>query len=320
MFDQSINNIKQDNLVKAQFKVEESRHEQELLALNEIKTANLQAMRGLIQFLDGKVTKTEITNQLNSISTPDVENVVKAVEALATKIPPQLDLSGLESGIKALEEQLKLIPKENVELPEQKEDVRVTNLGDIDFTTLEKTIVDEVSKLAKNQKAPIVDVKASDVTVNVDTKEFTKGLTELLKAVQGLEFPEVPKTDLSKVEKKLDDSNKYLKEISEKRFGGGGGGGNGSPYVDATGKPVVVELTVDGKIPVEAGATSTYESYNDTTSDTNLVYLGKALPGTATSAAGWQIKRYNKSAGHTSFADDTTTFTLIWDNRSSYGY
>lgn len=69
-----------------------------------------------------------------------------------------------------------------------------------------------------------------------------------------------------------------------------------------------------------AATTTAYESRNDTTTDTNLVYLGKALPGTATSSAGWQIKRYNKSAGHMSFADDVTTYTKTWDNRTSYTY
>lgn len=68
------------------------------------------------------------------------------------------------------------------------------------------------------------------------------------------------------------------------------------------------------------GTTASYENRNDTTSDTNLVYLGKAAPGSASSDAAWQIKRYNKSAGHMSFADDVTTFTKTWDNRTSYGY
>lgn len=68
------------------------------------------------------------------------------------------------------------------------------------------------------------------------------------------------------------------------------------------------------------GTPPTYESYVDTTTDTNLVYLGKATPGTATSAASWQIKRYNKSTGHMSFADDATTFTKTWDSRTGYSY
>lgn len=70
----------------------------------------------------------------------------------------------------------------------------------------------------------------------------------------------------------------------------------------------------------QPGESASYESRNDTKTDTNLVYLGKALPGSATSDAAWQIKRYNKSAGHMSFADDVTTFTKVWDNRSTYGY
>ncbi len=69
-----------------------------------------------------------------------------------------------------------------------------------------------------------------------------------------------------------------------------------------------------------SSSSTSYESRNDTTTDTNLVYLGKAIPGTATSAASWQIKRYNKSAGHMSFADDVTTFTKEWDSRTSYSY
>lgn len=70
----------------------------------------------------------------------------------------------------------------------------------------------------------------------------------------------------------------------------------------------------------QPGESATYENRNDTTTDTNLVYLAKAVPGTATSDAAWQIKRYNKSAGHMSFADDATTFTKVWDDRTSYTY
>lgn len=65
---------------------------------------------------------------------------------------------------------------------------------------------------------------------------------------------------------------------------------------------------------------TTYESYTDTTTDVNLVYLGKATPGSATSDAAWQIKRYNKSTGQMSFADDITTFTKVWSDRTTYTY
>ena len=89
-----------------------------------------------------------------------------------------------------------------------------------------------------------------------------------------------------------------------------------------TGKQEYLKST-NGALEVNASVTIPevyYESRNDTTTDANLVYLGKAVPGSASSAAAWQIKRYNKSAGHMSFADDDTTFTKIWDDRTSYTY
>ena len=104
--------------------------------------------------------------------------------------------------------------------------------------------------------------------------------------------------------------------------GGGGGGGSSSPTVDTgDGVLAVPVANPDGTdISAGGGGTSTYESYVDTTTDTNLVYLGKALPGSASSDAAWQIKRYNKSTGHMSFADDETTFTKQWSERTTYGY
>ena len=187
----------------------------------------------------------------------------------------------------------------------------MSNLSEIDLKPLEKAI----KGLKVNPEVhvnPDVKVEAPNLTPIKDA------LADVIDAIKLI--PQAPVTDLSKVEKKLDKSNELLKEIVDKPMGGGGGGGNGTPYVDGTGRAVHVELTVDGKIPVEAGATSTYETRNDTTTDTNLVYLGKALPGSATSDAAWQIKRYNKSAGHMSFADDVTTFTKTWDARTSYTY
>lgn len=79
----------------------------------------------------------------------------------------------------------------------------------------------------------------------------------------------------------------------------------------------------DGTFGLSTNASTgsaSYENRNDTTTDTNLVYLGKALPGSDVTDAAWQIKRYNKSTGHMSFADDVTTFTKQWSGRTTYGY
>jgi len=58
----------------------------------------------------------------------------------------------------------------------------------------------------------------------------------------------------------------------------------------------------------------------DTASGT-VTYLGYAVPGTATSAASWKIKKIDSSSGTTiKYADGVGTYTKIWDNRASYSY
>lgn len=54
----------------------------------------------------------------------------------------------------------------------------------------------------------------------------------------------------------------------------------------------------------------------------NPLYVGKAVPGTATSAAAWQIQRLTYAAGNLSaleWADDGK-FTQVWDDRASLSY
>lgn len=52
-------------------------------------------------------------------------------------------------------------------------------------------------------------------------------------------------------------------------------------------------------------------------------YVGEAYPGTSTSEARWRIKKieYNgENPSSVSWADGTSRFTKIWDNRASYSY
>ena len=314
--DDPIQRIRQNNEAKARFELEEARHSQEIASINAIDTTIVEVMNSLVKFLDGNVSRTEVVNQIESVSTPDVARVVEAVAELGMITESnRIDLDPLKTALLSLGEKLDQLPKSFPEIPNE---VSVKNLSDIEIPEQKdidlSPIVESIKKITLTATSPEVNVEAPDLSA------IDKGLDNVVKQIKAIKFPEIPKTDLTKVEKKLDTSNKILKDILEKPVGGGGGGGSSWVATDQNGIPVPIELTVDGKIPVEAGATSNYESRNDTTSDTNLVYLGKALPGTATSDAGWQIKRYNKSAGHMSFADDATTFNKSWDLRSSYGY
>jgi hypothetical protein len=52
-----------------------------------------------------------------------------------------------------------------------------------------------------------------------------------------------------------------------------------------------------------------------------IAYLGKAAPGSATSSAVWQIKRFDFTSGVVGrFAGGTADFDKIWDNRTSLSY
>ena len=52
-----------------------------------------------------------------------------------------------------------------------------------------------------------------------------------------------------------------------------------------------------------------------------LMYVGKAQPGTLTSAAGWQIQKIDTATGtQVEWANGNANFESIWDNRASLAY
>lgn len=62
-------------------------------------------------------------------------------------------------------------------------------------------------------------------------------------------------------------------------------------------------------------------TYIDAASST-VTYLGYAKSGTATSGAGWQIKKVMTSGNVTSiaYADGDDNYDNVWDNRASLTY
>ena len=64
--------------------------------------------------------------------------------------------------------------------------------------------------------------------------------------------------------------------------------------------------------------TALYDSRLDDGS--TYLYVGEANPGTANSSTGWRIKRYTQSDLTGKWADATSAFTKIWDNRATYTY
>ena len=60
----------------------------------------------------------------------------------------------------------------------------------------------------------------------------------------------------------------------------------------------------------------------DETTTTNVTYFGKAAPGTAQSAASWQIFILDKATAPygKKYADGDSSFNKKWSSRASYTY
>lgn len=182
----------------------------------------------------------------------------------------------------------------------------------------DKKVVEALKKLDSNfveaikglEVAPQVNVAAPDVTVQapkVDLSELKTATEEGYKLVAEA-IANIPPVDIPKYPDRTDEVLEILQSIDT------------ASRLKPEFPTQIKVLNPDGSSIGSLSGSTVYESRNDTTTDTNLVYLGKALPGSATSDAAWQIKRYNKSAGTMTFADDVTTFTKTWDDRTSYTY
>lgn len=287
--------------------------------LDSVKTDIVSAIGVLIQFLDGKTTKTEVVNQLQSISTPDVENVVQAISKLDNNIlQNKLDISPLVKELQSIKRELSLVPKSHPKQAKQIESIRVNNLKDLilDTSSLEKAVRELKITPEVNVKAPVVNVEQQDL------KPIQDGLIDVLKAIQNItipELPEIPKTDTSKIEKRLDKSNEILQELVDKPIGSGGGGGNGTPYVDGTGKPVNVELVsgavpISGSITVTAKPTDAYSISNTEDTGTYKYFGFEDKDGN------WYILRKTIATNIYLYTAGASDYSTGWTNRASQTY
>lgn len=304
-------------------KLEQKRHLESLQKLSQVERSLVRSVELLIKYLDGKTTKTEVVNQLDSIATPDVDKVVKALAGLdRTVVASRVDLSSLKEVIS----ELKQIPKELPKIPEPLSKIEVTNQVDHSqhFEKLEKAIKE--LKL----EAPKVAIKVPEAKVNVaplDLKPLQTGLLQVVNAIQTQKFPESPKTNLSILEnetketnKQLDEANKSLKKIIEKPMGGGGGGG-GSSFKNETGNIVYADTIAAGGKNVATIIDVPLTCRIDDTSTANTTYIGKATIGSATSGAVWQIAKLDTSSGLIkTWADANASFDNVWDDRVSLTY
>lgn len=295
--------IKHAQLIKA------SEQTQEAVAMSALK---------IIEFLANHTSRTEVVNQLKSVSTPDVDKVVAAVESLSETIKSQeeVDLSEITKVMNGVLEQVSALPKTMPEIP-----VPVDTTEQLQTLTAAVKAVEEAIKGQEtNVEAPVVNVPAPNVNVEApDLKPALKDLEKALKAaISGIQIPEQTPTDISPIVKEQEKSNKLLKQIVDKPISSGGGGaGRATPYQDAAEVPQFVTLNPDSSVPTGSVDLATQID----NSSTPIVYIGKAPIGSSTSSAVWQIAKLDTTSGLVkTWADGNASFDNVFDDRTSLTY
>lgn len=188
-----------------------------------------------------------------------------------------------------------------------------------------KPVVDVLTKVleainAKDYKptikvdAPKIPTPVANVTVeasNVDVSGIEKLLkTEVPKAFEKAIslIPEPQKQDNSDILSKFDEMFEWLESIDQA----------------TRKKPIPGSMIVtnpDGTAIGNAGGSTTYITVlREKTGVATTTYIGKAVPGTATSDAAWQIASLDESTNLDLLYADGGAFTQVYDDRESLTY
>jgi hypothetical protein len=159
-------------------------------------------------------------------------------------------------------------------------------------------------------ESPKVNVEAPVVNVEQDFTTLEKALKDVLKAVQKIAIPEVPKTDLSGVEKALEKQSKQLTKLIEKP---GSSFKTDLPFQDSDGNIKRVTL-VNGVVPITQSALTKRFDYSSST----IIYTATAPVGTAESSTGWTITKFDLTNSGDSSGKIATD--VSWDNRAAGVY
>ena len=182
-----------------------------------------------------------------------------------------------------------------------------------------KPVVEAVAKLEKAlgkiEVKPSVTVSAPDVNVpKLDLTEFNKVLkTEMPKAfdaaIKGLKLPEVPKTDNSELLAAWEGISEQLVSIETAT--------RMKPVMPTSMKVVNPDGSSIGNFTA-----TTYKTLVDKSTTTNVVYIGQAAIGTATSASAWKLTKIDKTVTDNvaiTYAN-SGAFTAVYDDRAAETY
>ena len=260
-------------------------------------------------------TRTNKVKSVDPIASPkDIQAVVDGLNALGDKLAPK-ELKPVIDALSAVVGEISKLPKTLPKMPEfpkfpkfpeLPKSTKVDNLSEIEPWL--KAVVVAIGKLELNPK---IEVSAPNVTVpetKVDLTPITQKLIDVKNALDKIKFPE---TDFSKLEKAVAETTKAINSLSFPAPN------YVIPFKNTAGAGSQVQLDASGNLPVSGVS---YDKRLDDTTTLNIIYIGEAVPGTATSTALWRIKRLDVTSGLIIQWADNADFTQIWNNRASLTY
>lgn len=143
----------------------------------------VKSIKMLVEYLEKRVGKTEVTNQLREIGTPDALKVVEAVDALHETLKDQeeVDLSPVVEVMNEVLTEIKQLPKDTPEL-NVPDEVTVKNM--VDNSADLKLLLDAIKEIKLVAEAPVVNVPAPEVKVDTDLTPLIGKMTESIKTIK----------------------------------------------------------------------------------------------------------------------------------------
>ncbi len=270
-----------------------------LIGSERIQKAIIESARLSIEHRDGHEPKVEVKNFPKSVKTPDVKEVVDAINQMSKDVAPKnIDFSPLQKSIANLSKQIARLPTEYPESPEPVEEVMVNNLSEL------KPQLEDITKAVEKLKLdPKIDVSVPK-TKPLDLTPIAKMVGLLEKSISSIKIPDNSKqfNNIAKAQEAV------TKAINDLEFPVAN---YILPFKNIEGAAVQVQLDSSGNIPTSAGSTPLKLELDDT-STANVTYVGKAAIGSATSDSVWQIQKINETTGMEITWANNGLFTAKW--------
>ena len=267
-------------------------------ATDAVQKAVIETAKAIIDTLTTDIQNVRLTNQKESIATPDAlkgANTVKqAVDNLKQVLEGKdVDFMPILERLEAVEQAIGKLPTEYPSFPEIPKETAVNNLAEIT-----KCIDDLRADVKKLKLDPKITLKPTDVTVeapqiNVDMSK----LEEVKEAIQGMTYPDTSALIVTLINKTVE----VTKSIQELEF------------------PIPNFRSGDIIEAIKGNTTALRVEIDNT--NPPIVYFGKAEPSASTSESVWQIAKGDTTNGLSkSFPAGDSTFSYVWDDRASLTY